>query len=452
MKESGKIVKQLIWIYFWLLLFEGAFRKWFLPGLSTPLLLVRDPVVLAIYVAALAGGNFPSTLFIPCIGGLAIACSIASLSGLGTMQVTIFGLHANFLHLPLIFVIPKYFDLTDVRRMGKWVLIVLVPMAALATLQFRAGPDARINVGAGGEIGGQLFAAADKVRASGTFSFVTGLVSFLSLASVFIFHDFLEKRVYPRILVLAGLPALILALGVSGSRSAVLSASVVFAAGTLVCLRRWEKFGRAFLQIAAIFVVYLLLGQSATFREGIEVQRSRFESAGGVKVGIVDRYFEDFTIAANALEGTPFWGYGLGLGTNAGASLTGGIRGFLLAEGEWPRVILESGPILGGLYLILRIAILIYGFRKGWSALGLGQTLPVLMLGMCGLEMINGQFGQPASLGFAVLGMGLTLAAANSPDAEEQQDEPLAEMTRSALRGRSKYAESLHGGLPTTSS
>ena len=36
-------IKKLIWAYFLLLLFEGALRKWFLPGLSQGLLIIRDP-------------------------------------------------------------------------------------------------------------------------------------------------------------------------------------------------------------------------------------------------------------------------------------------------------------------------------------------------------------------------------------------------------------------------
>lgn len=41
-----KSLRKLLWLYFWLLIFEGALRKWILPGLSSPLLLVRDPVAL----------------------------------------------------------------------------------------------------------------------------------------------------------------------------------------------------------------------------------------------------------------------------------------------------------------------------------------------------------------------------------------------------------------------
>jgi hypothetical protein len=32
----------LIWLYFWLLIWEGSLRKWIFPSLSAPLLVVRD--------------------------------------------------------------------------------------------------------------------------------------------------------------------------------------------------------------------------------------------------------------------------------------------------------------------------------------------------------------------------------------------------------------------------
>ena len=52
-------IKKLIWAYFSLLLFEGALRKWFLPGLSQGLLIVRDPIVIWIYYLCYANGIFP---------------------------------------------------------------------------------------------------------------------------------------------------------------------------------------------------------------------------------------------------------------------------------------------------------------------------------------------------------------------------------------------------------
>ena len=52
-------IKKLIWAYFILLLFEGALRKWFLPGLSQGLLIIRDPIVIWIYYLAYVQGVFP---------------------------------------------------------------------------------------------------------------------------------------------------------------------------------------------------------------------------------------------------------------------------------------------------------------------------------------------------------------------------------------------------------
>ena len=52
-------IKKLIWTYFLLLLFEGALRKWFLPGLSQGLLIVRDPIAIWIYFLAFQQNIFP---------------------------------------------------------------------------------------------------------------------------------------------------------------------------------------------------------------------------------------------------------------------------------------------------------------------------------------------------------------------------------------------------------
>ena len=52
-------LRRLLWLYLWLLIFEGAFRKWIVPQLSSPLLLIRDPVVVLIYVLALRARLFP---------------------------------------------------------------------------------------------------------------------------------------------------------------------------------------------------------------------------------------------------------------------------------------------------------------------------------------------------------------------------------------------------------
>jgi len=45
-------IKIAIWAYVLLWIFEGALRKWILPSLSTPLLIVRDPIAIYIILKA----------------------------------------------------------------------------------------------------------------------------------------------------------------------------------------------------------------------------------------------------------------------------------------------------------------------------------------------------------------------------------------------------------------
>ena len=52
-------IQRLIFLYFWLLIFEGSFRKWVLPQLSDVLLIIRDPVVIVIYLLAFRARVFP---------------------------------------------------------------------------------------------------------------------------------------------------------------------------------------------------------------------------------------------------------------------------------------------------------------------------------------------------------------------------------------------------------
>ena len=44
-ERQTRVIRHLIWLYLILWLIEGGLRRWVLPGLSTPLLLVRYPLV-----------------------------------------------------------------------------------------------------------------------------------------------------------------------------------------------------------------------------------------------------------------------------------------------------------------------------------------------------------------------------------------------------------------------
>ena len=439
-----RILKRLIWLYFWLLIFEGALRKWIVPSLSTPLLVVRDPVVIAIYALAFSRGLFPKNAFIPWIVALALLDAVTSLAGIGDLKVTIYGLRADFLHLPLIFVVPAVFTRDDVRKMGGACLLLLFPMTAIVFQQFQASPDAWINAGAGGEMGGQLFASAGKVRPSGLFSFVTGMASFLAVATAFLLERFLRADIVRWSLPFFAIPTLMLALSLSASRSAVGGAAIVIFFAFIGCLRHRRLFGKALMPLGAASLAWFALGSLRIFHEGLMVHRERFHGAGGVREGMVNRFVDDLLSSFHAATITPLFGFGLGVGTNAGAGLLSGERGFLLAEGEWSRVVLESGAILGFAFIFFRLLIALRLAQVSWRALATGNALPLLLLGACVLELTTGQLGQPTTLGFVALVTGLAFAATKDDDQPIASAEIPSLPPPQKMRGRAPHAEALH--------
>ena len=107
-------------------------------------------------------------------------------------------------------------------------------------------------------------------------------------------------------------------------------------------------------------------------------------------------------------------------------------------------VVGESGPILGYGYLMLRVAICLFIVRRCWAAVARGQALPFLMIASNGLDLVSGQFGQPTTLGFAVLFSGLALASID--DSEPEADRKVPQEPARRIRGRAPVAEALMRG------
>jgi hypothetical protein len=179
-RATLKQVRQLLWIYFILLIFEGALRKWFLPGLSSPLLLVREPFA---FFALLYGWplinkkpwqSWLEPLLL--IGWLALFFAIAF--GHGDLFVAIYGARTFILQLPLIFLYAAVFNKDDVLKFCWALLLLSIPMCILIVLQSNLPETHILNVAPGGT-GTALFdGALGRSRPPGTFSFITGVASF----------------------------------------------------------------------------------------------------------------------------------------------------------------------------------------------------------------------------------------------------------------------------------
>lgn len=413
-----KKIKFLIWTYVVLLMVEGALRKWVFPGAADALLIIRDPVVILIYLLAIFGRVFPINGFIIAIALMTGASVLASfIAHQHSMVVMLYGLRINYLHLPLIWVMAEVLDERDVRRFGIFFLLMAIPTALIMVQQFRSPMDAPINRGVGGAEAGQIFGAQGKIRPPGLFAFITGPQLYLPLAAAFFFYQMSVKRQLPWLVLLAAGVSIALSLPVSISRTVVLATVLVGATFAFTILFSSKRGGA--LVRTGLLMGALLAGLSflPVFREGREVFLSRWETAavssnGDAVENISQRMYGGMlTPFLNMKRARPF-GVGIGVGSNVGARLLSGKVGFTLAEDEWSKIYLELGPLLGSAFIGFRIFLTAY---LGWLALMAllvrKESLPLLIFSAAGVAVFQYQWGPPTLLGFAVFGSGMILAA-----------------------------------------
>lgn len=448
--EQSKFLKFLIWSYFLLLIFEGSVRKWGPPGLNYPFLIIRDPVLILIYAVAIARGFFPINLYL--IGFFAIGVAttfFAITAGHGNLFVTAYGIHYNFLHFPLIWVMAKALDRRDVLALGAGFIVLSIPNSLLMAVQFNSHPFAWINKGVGEGIGGQIDGGGGKIRPPGFFSFITGNNLFYPFVFAFLFAQFAVQKIVWWWLYIPALVLAVIALPISISRGLVIASAFVIIPFMLIMGKRGifsaKLVGLAlFLPLIGI-VLYSFV---PVFQEGIEIflarwERSTGERQGGIEGAIFGRVFAGFTNAYYYALNAEIFGRGIGLGSNVAARFLQGEMGFLLAEDEWSRIVLEMGPLLGFAFILLRIVVCLHMLIASLQELFKKDNgLPLLISAAAIHPMLQGQIAPPTMLGFTVFGAGLVFAACNyDPDSEYEDEEAFEEDDEGAYEDEDDFDE-----------
>ena len=409
-------LKKLIWLYFLLLLFEGALRKWFLPGLSQGLLIIRDPVVIWIYYIAYNKGLLSlQNKYIQTLIRWTLICGLISLLVKAHPLTIAYGIRTSLLHFPLIFVMARVLSWQDVISFGKAFLILALPMTWVVAQQFQADRFDIMNVASGGT-GHQMMTSGDKVRASGTFSFISGIVFYYCFAIAFIIYGFLEKEIFPKWVLYLGTGATFLAMVTAGSRSVIAESLQVFACLGFLAYFKPNQFGKITVSTLFLLSIGLFLhSQIALFQEGLDFLSMRFEEAANVEGNPIEAYFIRYweiiyspfrTLNFQSVQG--WLGSGIGSGTRAGATLGRGV-GYEL---DWDRHIYENGAILGMIFIFIRFWITRDLLYICISAIKRNSYLAILLWGASAPIILFGILGQPTNLGFAAFGGGLCLAAA----------------------------------------
>ncbi len=409
-------IKIAVWLYFILWIFEGALRKWILPSLATPLLVVRDPVAIYILYQAFQLKVKFTNPYVLYAWLTTVFCFIFTIMfGHGNLFVGLYGARIMLLHFPLLFIIGEVFVKEDVLKIGRVILGLNILMTIIVFFQFNSPQTAFINVGIGGEGSAGFSGAMGYSRPPGTFSFTSGLTIFYTAVSVFVFYFWLSKDSCSKILLYASTIALVIGLPLTISRGAVVGVLVVGLFAIIASGTNGKTLFRLLITgVVLYFLILVLQNYTAIFKLSTEVFMSRVDAAnqdGGLKESIFLRALDGFLGPIIDLLNQPLLSGNLGMGTNAGAQILTGKGGFfLVSEGEFGRLGGEQGLIFGGGLIALRIFLAIHLAVKSWRLPKEEKLLPFIFCGAACIALMQGQWAQPTVLGYGVLMAGLLLA------------------------------------------
>lgn len=416
-KDPNSTLKTGVWIYFILLIFEGALRKWLLPALATPLLLVRDPIAVWLIVIAWKRGLliFNSYINITCIVS-AIAMFTAIFFGHGNLWVAIYGVRTLFLHFTLIFVIGNVFTREDVLKIGKFLVWLTLPMTVLLFMQFYSPQSAWVNRGVGGDMAGGGFSGAlGFFRPPATFSFTNGTSLYYSMAACFILYFWFDTTSYVKknLLILASI-ALLMSIPLSISRTLLFSVLITVAFLVFAFLKKQGSIKQLIIISIVLLGIFAILSQLQAFQIATDAFSSRYTNAstaeGGLQGTFLNRFAGGLIGAITNSNELPFWGYGLGMGTNVGSTLLTGKNQFLIAEGEWGRLVGELGIVMGVIIIMVRLSFTFKLALATFRKLSV-DILPWILISFCIVTIPQAQWAQPTALGFSVFVAGLTIAS-----------------------------------------
>jgi hypothetical protein len=416
------LLKRLFWVYFLLLIFEGALRKWILPQLATPLLLVRDPISVFIIWEAYRTHKWPKQW------SAATGILAAGLLGLCIVQLVVtdnpwfaalYGLRSYLLPFPVAFIMGANLDEEDLRKFGNWTLWLLFPITALEVMQYNSSPSSIWNKGAA-EGAMQLGYVAEHVRASATFSYVMGPMFYTPLAAAFIFYGMANPKFAKKGLLWAAAAALVLSIPVIGSRTVVYELAALLLCVGIASLFGVSQFKRSLQIIAILLIGFALVSQLPVFSSATSSLVERLAESsnveGNAEQSLVLRVFHPITkTLSDSIADNNLLGIGMGHGANAVTKLLTGSINFLAGEEAFPRAVLEFGWPCGLAFMLFRFLLAMTIAILALAQVREHRPLAWLLVPMTFHAVALGGIDQPTVQGFMVIGIGFSLAAMRRP-------------------------------------
>ena len=369
-----------------LIIWQGAFRKWFLPGLATPIYAAKDIVLIG--ALALYGMRHRFRLRPP-LRQTALPVLWAGLALIVVTQVFNFnfpsllgsaiGARSYLLYTALLILMPPIMDrIRHSERVLTWVVLAgVAPILLLGFYQYGQPVDAWINRYVAEEA--NIVGILSRPRITGTFSYIGGMSAFLSSVLFLAMGIFLaglryQHRWYTWMGGTLFAFALIVA-PMNGSQSVVLGVLVPLPFILYAVLR-----GKQGIYVGVLVGMLALSGsyvaeRSGWVTQGWEAIEHRMETANDQDTRIQSM----LTDPIRKIPVGGILGYGTGSTNNAAGALAGGkVDVGVGYEGELGRVIIELGVVGGTLYLLLKVWLA----WIAWQALRRASTAWEALLGI----------------------------------------------------------------------
>jgi hypothetical protein len=360
-----------------LLVFEGAIRKWLLPGSQDLIYFAKDVFFLGSYLGFLQTRGrlrlrYPQAQVL--YGALVLGAITGLLQvfnpRLPNFFVGLLGFKAYFLYVPLLFVIPAVFpdDMSLARFLKRYVLIAF-PVGLLSVAQFFSSQESILNTYAQATETGAIstFGSSKFVRTTGTFSYISGYTSYLLTMTILILMILTATRwrFKGNLVVYAALGLTMLGMLMSGSRGPIFLLALVFPLYWWLAVVREKQSGQTFVRLL-LGLGLLVAGLSSAGEEAVTAFSQRASGSRDVSSRLAAPFLSPFDMLPYA---GPL-GYGIGSTHQAASALTGGgpggntWLGSVAPESESGRVMLELGPLGFLLIYFARVGLAFFTLRQ----------------------------------------------------------------------------------------
>ena len=373
--------QQMILGVFVLLVFEGALRKWALPSAQAEIYFLKDLLLVLAYIGfviqrpasrSVLQDERPITIVLVFV----FIYSLMEVFNPNSPSVLIglIGLKAYFLYAPLAFILPYAIKSRTHLFWLIWCYLLLaIPVAILGFIQVAAGPESGLNTYVshteGESLLAQFGASYELVRTSGTFSYITGYTTFLTVIALLAigFNSAQGWRLKNNLVPVTALVLVVGAMFTTGSRTTFYSLFATAPLFLILGLRAGVLTTNVAVRLCALLPLIVFAAMNLS-PEAVQAFSHRASHADDP----VERLLGPMTQAIEAISNAPIFGMGIGVTHNSALSVMGALELWwldanLVFEGETARVAVELGAIGFVLVYALRIVIVAFALRCVFS-------------------------------------------------------------------------------------